>query len=321
MNAAVLGYRDSNNLGDYIQSIAAAYCLEQGPVTVDREQLHDYVGPPVGLIMNGWFMSKPKHWPPAKGITPLFISFHLNPTAMGDMLQAKGIEYLKRHQPIGCRDTHTRALLEGLGIEAYFSGCLTMTLKREYFASKRTERKGILVIGAFDRLLPKFRFSKGPNAHTLVHDLIQTIKYPHKRRNHYLAEKRLNAFLSLNSELVIRRSQIVDIGNTSVQQRIELARQQLHAIARSSYVVTSRIHCALPAAAMEIPVLFLSDGLTHRNHSSRLGGLERFLRVTTSADLPGLTWDDLQPLQAHRPYSTAMQKRIREFFSRSNHSI
>ena len=95
---AVLSYPNSNNLGDFIQSIAAKFQLnEKETYELDRDQLHIYNGPKVFLIMNGWFMEESKNWPPSKKITPLFLSFHLNPTAKKNMLTENGIKYLKKH--------------------------------------------------------------------------------------------------------------------------------------------------------------------------------------------------------------------------------
>src|SRR5690606_35429742 len=54
--------------------------------------------------------------------------FHMNNTAAPFMLSEKGIAYLKKHEPIGCRDQFTADTLKAKGIDAYFSGCLTLTL-------------------------------------------------------------------------------------------------------------------------------------------------------------------------------------------------
>ena len=75
-------------------------------INVDREKLNIYPGPSLNLIMNGWFMENSKNWPPTKNIKPLIISFHLNPTAKKKMLSSSGIEYFKKHEPIGCRVPH-----------------------------------------------------------------------------------------------------------------------------------------------------------------------------------------------------------------------
>ena len=78
---SVLCYPNSNNLGDFIQSLAAKQVLKKSKILeIDRDELHDYKGQKAALVMNGWFMKKPENWPPSNQIEPLFVSFHLNPT-------------------------------------------------------------------------------------------------------------------------------------------------------------------------------------------------------------------------------------------------
>ena len=154
--SAVLGNPNSDNLGDFIQSIATAkWIMPKKPLTLNRDQLNNYHGPQVKLIMNGWFMEKPSNWPPSNNINPFFVSFHLNPTSKKRMLSKTGVKYLKKHQPIGCRDTYTQKILSNCGIDSYFSACLTLTLKRDNFVPKNTRRQGILVISPMERLISK----------------------------------------------------------------------------------------------------------------------------------------------------------------------
>jgi hypothetical protein len=47
------------------------------------------------------------------------------------MLRGAGADYLRRHGPIGARDPATLAALRARGIDAYHSGCLTLTLERD----------------------------------------------------------------------------------------------------------------------------------------------------------------------------------------------
>ena len=153
---AVLSYPNSNNLGDFIQSEAVKQYLKNKIVKqIDREQLHSYDGPKVQMFMNGWFMENPNNWPPSKQINPFFLSFHLNPTSKKKMLSPKGVNFLKKYQPIGCRDIYTQKILSDFGVETYFSSCLTLTLRRNNFVKKNTRRQGILVISPMERLISK----------------------------------------------------------------------------------------------------------------------------------------------------------------------
>lgn len=68
----------SVNLGDYIQSIATRQFLPHVDELIDREQMSNYEGPLIKMIINGWFMTNPQNWPPKETIQPLITSFHIN---------------------------------------------------------------------------------------------------------------------------------------------------------------------------------------------------------------------------------------------------
>ena len=107
---AVISYPHSNNLGDYIQKIAAKQFLKEKIIEIDRDNLNNYIGEKIKLIINGWFMEKPNNWPPSNKIIPFFISFHINPIIEKYILNKNGVEYLKKHEPIGCRDLYTKSI-------------------------------------------------------------------------------------------------------------------------------------------------------------------------------------------------------------------
>ena len=113
------------NLGDDFQTLAAVNMLIKNNINefifIDREKLSDYDGPPVVLLMNGWYMHDLTKFPPSDNITPIFISFHTS----NENLIKKNRSYFLKYQPIGCRDTSTRDLFKKYDIKAYFSGCLT----------------------------------------------------------------------------------------------------------------------------------------------------------------------------------------------------
>ena len=287
---AVLAYPNSNNLGDFIQSIAATQWVQhQAPVSLDRDQLHVYQGDKVKLVMNGWFMEKPAHWPPSENIDPLFISFHLNPTAEKGMLTAAGVAYFKKHQPIGCRDLHTQKVLKEHGIETYFSACLTLSLQRKNFVDTAQKRKGVLVISPMERLLPQQEMEIKQGLRGFVLKGIQTIKQPFKNKKYKKAFAHLENYLKQIKEEVTYSTQLMNPDKHSEAERMSAALEQLQKIASVRLVITSRIHSALPAVAFGTPVLFLSDGLEHPNQKSRLEGMESFFRILKSEDLKNET--------------------------------
>jgi hypothetical protein len=258
--------------------------------------------------MNGWFMEAPTHWPPSKNIEPLFISFHLNPTAEKGMLTPEGIAYIKQYQPIGCRDFYTQRTLEKHGIKTYFSGCLTLSLKREAFLKKDIERTGILVISPLERLLPQ---GKNQDSNLLKRQFlngVRQIKQPFKNQRYKQATKRLNDFLIQLDEEIQYHSQLLDPQRYSETERIQAAEEQLMRIGSAKMVITSRIHSALPAVAFGTPVLFLSDGLEHPNQKSRLEGLESFFRI--------LNTEALVKESNHIPNPTTIPVAIKERFEK-----
>ena len=312
---AILAYPDSNNLGDYIQSIAAKQWIHSDHILgLDRDRLNTYNGPSVKLVMNGWFMEEPSNWPPSNKIIPLFLSFHLNPSAQKEMLTPQGIKYLKAHQPIGCRDKYTQKTLEEKGVKTYFSACLTLGLKRNLYVAPQTIRKGILVISPMERLLPEPKTFSLTKTNNFFNVLIQALKFPFKYFQYKIAMGKLDNFLADSNEKVSWHSQLIDRKKESESTRIIAAENQLKLIASAQLVITSRIHSALPAVAFDTPVLFLSDGLNHPNQKSRLEGMEAFFPIINSSELA--SWKNKKPKlsEVHHPFVKMIREEISAFF-------
>jgi len=100
-------------------------------VTVDRDSTTYQAFPEnTWLLEFGWHMHAifgldRFDFPLHPNLNPIFVSFHCNKR---ELLTPEGIEYLKAHGPIGCRDWTTVDLLLSLGVPAFFSGCLTTTV-------------------------------------------------------------------------------------------------------------------------------------------------------------------------------------------------
>jgi len=120
-------FAPTKNIGDDIQTLAAINFLKKKGIAeytyLNREELHNYDGDEIYVVMNGWFMHNTNNFPPSNKIIPIWISFNISNTKM---MKKKTIDYFKSQSPIGCRDQATVELLRKHDIDAYFTGCLTL---------------------------------------------------------------------------------------------------------------------------------------------------------------------------------------------------
>jgi hypothetical protein len=247
---AALTYDGTNNLGDEIQTLAAMQFLPQVDAWVHRERLDEFVADSAHkIILNGWFLHRPEHWPPSKSLRPLIISFHLTRDAYpvynermivpsSTVLSPDGLEYLKGYEPIGARDLDTLCQLREAGVRAYFSGCLTLTLRRPPVES---EPDKVYAVSVSDEVFDHF------SKHCDV---------PIIRMTHYDGES---------------------VGN----ERFDRASALLRKYAAARAVITGRLHCALPCLAMGTPVLFVETA----KDSYRFDGLRDLLPRFTETQI------------------------------------
>ena len=73
----------------------------------------------------------------------------------------------------------------------------------------------------------------------------------------------------------------------------------LQKIAESEIIITSRIHAALPALAMGLNVIFIDEGLNHRNHKMRLSGLKNYFKSVCFKDFFMINLDTVQTMENH----------------------
>jgi hypothetical protein len=160
----VFKYDHTPNLGDEIQSVAASRLLPQVDYYIEREEMHRFEATEsVFLLANGWYIHNCAAFPPADRIRPFYISVHFTSESL---FSPAAIAHLKEHGPIGCRDPYTLRAMRQHGIEAYVSGCLTMTLEpRE--AAKRTD--AVYIVDVNDSLLRRIPEKIRQSAVRLTH--------------------------------------------------------------------------------------------------------------------------------------------------------
>lgn len=283
------------NIGDYVQALASSQFIPQVDGFIDRdEELKDYDGNPCKVIMNGWYMHSPQNWPPTELIDPLFLSFHLNSKAKEELLSPSSITYLKSHQPIGCRDFKSKELLESHGVEAYFSGCLTLTLGEKYRSSKSGDKTYIVdphINGKLNwgNILQAIRT-------TILHpfDILKLYNnkqlYLHRGRNiiskglktalYYKEYSRIfGRELIMESIYVSQENDLYKTDFKTESERLKEAERLIRLYSKASLVITSRIHCALPCLGLETPVIYLEKGQDVEESTCRLAGIKELFNV------------------------------------------
>ncbi|OOQ59260.1 polysaccharide pyruvyl transferase family protein [Mucilaginibacter pedocola] len=296
------GYR-KDNVGDYVQSLAALQFLGgKADVYLNRELLNEYTGEEVVLIMNGWFTHHPKNWPPAKSILPYFISFHLNVLAQEHFLNTPQIvDYLKQYAPIGCRDRKTAEVLNAKGIDAYFSGCLTLTLgetftdpvkeRKAYFVDTKYEpiKRDSSLIGFTWTLLTKYNtiktISQRRSGFTNLRWMIRAASF-YKSYSPYFTDEVLTQAEYIKHADPLKTYKDED-------EKFEYARELLRKYAKAAFVVTSRVHCALPSVGMGTPAIYVNDLKQDEVSFCRMDGLLELFNLIDFEDgklTPRFNW-------------------------------
>jgi hypothetical protein len=254
MKYGLLTYKETINLfniGDYIQSLAAKRFLPKIDAYINREEMASYQGESVKLILNGWFTHNVQNWVPSNKILPLFISFHINSSSAPFILNSNGLAYLKKYQPIGCRDHFTVNLLKTTGIEAYYSGCLTTTL--DHYAVPDNERTDDVYI-----VDPFYSY---PDLSTLfnswkyfVRGIVSGDVFKLGKKHKHM----MNIFTPQFLKNAKYETHLLPADQYSDEEKFNIAEKLLKKYAKAKLVVTSRIHCALPCLAMGTPVIFIN---------------------------------------------------------------
>ena len=281
---------NSINIGDYIQALASSQFLPSIDGFVDREDLKDYDGEECKIIMNGWYMHFPVYWPPSTKINPLFVAMHINILAKERMLMEDSIGYLKKYEPIGCRDIATRDMLEANGVDAYFSGCMTLTLGYKY--KYNGVREGVYIVDPVVKLTSRFE-KVAWLMNSLLH-MKNILKIARKYNRHNdrpwyklaYVSKFYNTYRKfftdetlLNATYIYHESRSYKEYLKTEDDRLNMAESLVKSYSKAALVVTSRIHCALPCLGLETPVLYLYDDAQAEVSSCRLDGLLQLFNI------------------------------------------
>lgn len=224
------------NVGDIFQFLTIEYIYQKMDIAKDEiirlsvDELSTYQGEYVilplnwnifdkGFMLDGKIMISPRVIPVFLAVT--ICSMHYKEEYFNDY----NISYLKKYEPIGCRDEYTMQILRQHGIEAYLNGCLTAVLPQR---SKDINADKIFVVDAPAEIrdyMPKHLFEECE---------ILTQQY------YYASD--------VSTEVIID----------------EVKKQYMRYAAEAKLVITSRLHAASPCMAMGIPVVFVKEKVDNR---------------------------------------------------------
>ena len=290
MNIGLLYNKRTTNLGDDIQTYALENLLPRVDAMVDRENMNTnghFKNQPTATVMAAWFMGRKWQWPPADCLRPLFTSFHYTDftnypnkyfRSEFQYISGPGAEYLKAWGPIGCRDLFTMEQLQARGIDAYFSGCVTLTL-------------------------PKQPVTKDAGKYVCLVDVPKAVE--NKIREIY---KDTDKEIRVMTHLVKASNHLTAAHRRTAVEKILTTYQNAYC------VITKRLHVTLPCLAMGTPVVLVNakmDPTRFRPYKDWVPSMtpDEFLE----RDVADLLLNPKPNSTEYLPYREALIKQITEF--------
>lgn len=220
------------NLGDYIQLMAIDNLYkymgipEEEIVRIKFSDLSIYDGEYLILPINFLMLNNNKYIFNENGfiLSPRIIPVFLGITFWNFNFSENELNYLKKNEPIGCRDEKIFNFLKERGIDSYLSGCLTISLPKS---------QG-------EKIKHKYYF----------------IDVPYSLKE-FIPEKIIK-----NSVFISNIVKGKDIEGKNIEQFVKDRYQEI--INNAKVVVTSRLHIAAPCLAYGIPVILVQDNFDYR---------------------------------------------------------
>lgn len=321
MKYGLIVHLRTQNIGDDIQSYAIEKFLPRLDYVIDRNHIDSFyteTGEKVATLLGGWYMHKSLNWPPSPFLKVLPISFHL--TKRGESQIAKvlltdyGAEWFKNFETIGCRDEGTVELLQSVEVNAYFSGCFTLTL--EPFADVNRHGKIVLV----DLPEEVVAFIK---AHTKKEVVLNSHDYKSKNIPRVIVDypktHAAKDIINVSHYPEIRdEPSPKSLYKGNWNYRRAFSEGILRFYQGASLVVTKRLHASLPCLALGTPVLMVN--LAERLADQRVSSFLPYINHTTpEALLSGEYVYNFDEPKAnpggHEKFATDIRKKCTDFIT------
>ncbi|MCR6663414.1 MAG: polysaccharide pyruvyl transferase family protein [Luteimonas sp.] len=297
MKYGVVVQKYPRNVGDDIWAYAASLFLPSIDYLIDRDRMADFAtenNEPIATIFAAYMMHKFHRFPPARNIWLLPVGVHfsagysaLRSPVTDQHLSGVSAEHLRTFGPVGARDISTRDTLLKHGIDAYFSGCITLTLPKQ----EVSEKGNYVCVVDLDEGVEK-----------RVRRMLRSENVEIRKLSHVLKKRRTDK-------------------NSDWQTRVADAKEILATYQGAKCVITSRLHASLPCLAMEVPTFNIrSEG------SPRFNPYHQWLYGTTPEKfLAGqYDYDFVNPPDNkgdYLPYRNAIIERCKAFIEETMNGV
>lgn len=257
------------NLGDPIQSYAVKLLYKEmgikecDIIPIPRYDMRNYDGEECICIVNTCSTYEELAYdsgfmPPSNKIHAIPFSLHIN-----RKIPDEEIEYYQKCVDVGCRDVFTEKNLKMYGINAYLTGCLSLTFPRRLKEEEeRAENVYLIDVQSdFKKMIP----------YDILKDAIEISS--------------IYRFKITHNSNRMTKEEALDYHRMG-EERIELLKND------ARLVITSRLHAAAPCLAMGIPVILTK-------HDDRFGFIDCFLPSYTNWDTDCIDWNP-QPIDIEK---------------------
>lgn len=243
------------NIGDYFQTFAINHIYKTLNISkdnilkIDKANIRQYKGDTLLLPMQGWFgcIKGIDIFPISSDIKPAFLGYHCIDKRN---YKKECIESYKTFSPVGCRDEGTYHIMKKHGINAYLTGCLTITLPEREHLPQKTHVFLVDAPSGIEKYMPE--------------ELLENVSYITQEI----------PFVSKNSAEE-ENERVTNIAKNLIERYKTEA----------TLVVTSRLHCAGPCLGMGIPVI-----LARNYFDERYAWIDKFLPLYTPDNFKSINW-------------------------------
>lgn len=249
------------NLGDPIQSYAVKLLYKEMGISdndiipVPRYDLSNYNGEECICVINTCStyeeLAYDSHFmPPSKKIHAIPFSLHIN----REMSESE-VNFYRSCDDVGCRDIFTQKKLEEYGINAYLTGCLSLTFPRRSLELENNADKTYFI--------------------DVQKDFLSII--PSKIKENAIELSSIERFKITNETNRMTIDEALKFHKLG-EARVELLKNT------ARLVITSRLHVAAPCLAMGIPVILT-------RHDDRFGFIDCLLKPYTDWKTDVIDWN------------------------------